>query len=67
MTARKVVLSACHETTELLVPDLSDDQAAALERVALMSQGASEYECMPRMTVTEPEPDPADLIEGVPF
>lgn len=58
MTARLITLSACHEACEFVVTGLTGGEAALLERVAALSKVASQYECMPVMSVQQPaEPD----------
>lgn len=58
MGAYRVALHGCDDTTYIDI-DLTDDEAAAIGRVAAASDAESEYGCMPTLTITRTEEPPA--------
>lgn len=53
MAAVEITLSGCDDHTKFVV-DLTDDETQLLERIATLSQEASDYGCQPRMIVGQP-------------
>jgi len=51
MAAYDIKLEGCDAETHVEI-DLTDDEAALLERVAHATRQASEYDCQPKMTLT---------------
>jgi hypothetical protein len=54
----RVTLSGCDDATYLDDVALTDEQYAAVARIADMSTAASEYGCMPTLSV-QPQPEAA--------
>jgi hypothetical protein len=51
MTAYLIKLKGCDDSTEFGM-DLSDDEAALVQRVSEASREASEFDCMPTLLIT---------------
>ena len=51
MAAYNIALAGCDDQTNVEM-DLTDDEAALLERVAAATRQASQFGCMPTMTLT---------------
>lgn len=50
MTRYQVALVGCDESTQLVM-DLTDDERATIERLAVASRATSEYPCMPILKI----------------